>query len=110
MAEERTAKTPTAQGVSAALRKAGFKRSETHTTAVKGWHNYTEGYKVSDWGEGEVRVKHETGSHVRPNAREEIRRDAKLEEYAETLRAKGWNVQTLPTGVPCLLVTMKVED
>lgn len=96
-------KTPTAQGVSAALRKAGFGKSETQTTAVKGWHNRTEGYRAQRKAEGEVWVEHETGFARGANAAE--RRDAKLAEYAEALKAKGWAVRRLETGTPCLLVT-----
>lgn len=98
-------KAPTAQGVSAALRRAGFERSETHATRIKGWHNYSEGYRVRNWGEGEIRVEHETGSRTAADASAVRRREAKFAEYAEALRAKGWNVQQLPTTVPCLLVT-----
>jgi hypothetical protein len=104
------AKAPTASGVSAALRKAGFERSETHATRIKGWHHYTEGYRVRNWGEGEIRVEHETGSRITPDANAVRRRDAKFAEYAEALRAKGWNVQQLPTTIPCLLVTELGED
>lgn len=105
------AKPPTAQGVSAVLRKAGHERSETHTTAVKGWHNHTEGYRVRNWGEGEgeVRVEHET-SDFSPGVNAASRRDSKLAEYTEALEAKGWAVRRLETGTPCLLVTMKAEE
>jgi hypothetical protein len=94
------AKIPTAQGVSAALRKDGFEKSETRTTRIKGWHEHTQGYRVRSWGEGEVRVEYELGF-----GRNDWWRVEKLAVYAETLRAKGWNVQQLPTTVPCLLVT-----
>jgi hypothetical protein len=100
------AKAPTASGVSAALRKAGFERSETHTTRVKGWHDYTEGYRVRSWGDGEVRVEYVTGSRL--SAGSDVirrRRDARFAAYAEALRARGWNVRQFPTTVPCLLVT-----
>lgn len=104
------AKAPTASGVSAALRKAGFERSQTRTTRIPGWHDYTEGYRVRNWGEGEIRVEHETGSRISLDASAIRRRDAKFAEYAKALRARGWNVQQLPTTVPCLLVTELVED
>jgi hypothetical protein len=102
------AKAPTASGVSAALRKAGFERSETRTTRIKGWHHYTEGYRVRNWGEGEIRVEHTTGSGRGPDDSARCREF--LGKYAEALRAKGWNVQQLPTTIPCLLVTELGED
>lgn len=104
------AKTPTAQGVSAALRKAGFDRSETRSGT--GWwpHDYTEGYQARRWGkdDGEVRVEHTTGSGRGPDDR--ARCNAKLTEYAETLAAAGWASRRIESVRPCLLVTMKVED
>lgn len=98
---------PTAQAVSAALKKAGFERSKSFTTAVKGWHEHTEGYQSRSWGEGEVRVFHETGFGRGEAAAR--RRDAKLAEYAGALEAKGWTVKRHDSGTPCLRVTAPEE-
>jgi len=47
------AKPPTSQGISALLKRAGFRRSESSATRIKGWRNYSEGYSVRrDWKAG----------------------------------------------------------
>lgn len=106
------AEPPTAQGVSAILRAAGYARSETSSGRTRGQRRDSEGYQVrKQSGDRGVCVEHEPGGfslRIGPNAAE--RRDKKLAEYAETLRARGWAVRRIETGTPCLLVTMKAED
>ena len=43
-------KTPTTRGVSALLRKAGFEKSVSSTTRIRGWHNYSSGFRLEDRG------------------------------------------------------------
>ena len=101
-----TAKIPTAQAVSAALRKAGFERSQKHTTRIRGYHNYTPGYAVRPGEPGEVSVSYVTG--FANGADLDGRRQGELGKYAEALRAR-WNVQQFPITIPSLLVTEKAD-
>lgn len=39
-----TTRQPTPQGISGLLNRAGFERSVSSATAVKGWRNYSEGF------------------------------------------------------------------
>lgn len=81
---------PTPQGVSAALRKAGFTRSVSSSTAVKGWKNHSPGYVVRQGiKNGTVEVYHETGAFQRDD-RDREKRDAKQAEYAQALEAAGY--------------------
>lgn len=88
-----TPKPPTPQGISALLRKAGFKRSESSTTQIKGWRNYSEGFKVarSHGIEPGVRVEHKTGFRRGPET--EKRRTAMLTQYAEAIAKAGYCVE-----------------
>ena len=42
-----SSKTPTASGISRLLSAAGFERSESSTTRIRGWHNHSEGFSVT---------------------------------------------------------------
>ncbi len=82
-------KPPTPQGISALLRKAGFERSESRATRIKGWRESSEGYYVTGYRD-EVTVRHRTGFGCGPAAGE--RRRDMLAKYAEAIRAAGWTV------------------
>jgi hypothetical protein len=84
-----TAKPPTPQGISALLKRAGFERSVSSATRIKGWRNYSEGYSVTGYRD-EVNVRHHTGYARGSGAAE--RRDTALAQYAEAIRAAGWHV------------------
>jgi hypothetical protein len=83
--------TPTPQGISALLRKAGFEKSTSSATRIKGWRNHSEGYSVSGQVLGSVRVEHKTGFDRGPNAAK--RREEMLGEYAGFLTAAGYHVE-----------------
>jgi hypothetical protein len=103
-----TPKTPTASGISRLLATAGFERSESSATRIKGWRNHSEGYVVSGHGAGEVQVEHKTGYDRGPNAAK--RRDETLGEYAVALAVAGYSVERDETwALPRLIVTAK-ED
>lgn len=85
-------KQPTPQGISALLRKAGFSRSETSTTAVPGWHHYSPGYRVRGNGPGEVHVWHEDG-RLRPTDEDRQRAAENAGWYAEAIEAAGYAVE-----------------
>lgn len=106
-------KTPTPQGISALLRKAGFERAEV---IRKGRHHgeNTAGYRVHK-APGEVRVNHWPAT-VPPTARttefaaEERRQTLEmLGRYAEAIEAAGWTV-TRVRAFTMLAVTAPEED
>ena len=101
-------KPPTASGISRLLAKAGFERSESSATRIKGWRNHSEGFTVSShFGcPGEVQVEHTTGYDRGPNAAG--RRDETLGEYANAITAAGYDVKRDETwAFPRLIVTAK---
>jgi hypothetical protein len=83
---------PTPQAISALLRKAGFERSVSRATRIKGWRESSAGYYVTGYKD-EVNVRHMLGF-----SRDEEARDRMLARYAEAIRAAGWQV-TGPTPV-----------
>ena len=103
-----TTKQPTASGISRLLAKAGYERSESSATRIKGWRNSSEGYVVGTQDPGCVRVEYKTGYDRGPNAAK--RRDEMLAEYAGFLTAAGYSVERDETwALPRLIVTAKAE-
>jgi len=93
-------KTPTPQGVSALLRKAGFQKSVSQGRAGQ-----STGYEVSrDYGTGCVRVRHITWSMNPPDHVTE----GALAKYAEAITAAGY--QVLSPSPRWILVTAKDEE
>ena len=89
-----TAKPPTPQGISALLRKAGFERSESSATRIKGWRSYSEGYSVAKWDDyGTVDVRWHRGLLTPTEAAEA--RPRVLGDYIEAIRAAGYSVSLL---------------
>ena len=84
-----TTKPPTPQGISALLRRAGFDRSVSRATRIKGWRESSEGYMVTGYRD-EVTVRHMAGFGRGPNA--DRRKRDMLAKYAEAIRAEGWAV------------------
>lgn len=77
-------KSPTPQGISALLRKAGFKRSEQ----LRGYGGSGSGFRVSTGRDaGTVQVRHHFWSMGGGDAK------PYLAKYTETIRAAGWNVE-----------------
>lgn len=50
--------------VSRYLKAHGFERSESHTTMVRGWHNYSSGFRATQYDDV-VRVEYIPGSFGR---------------------------------------------
>jgi len=87
-----THKPPTPQGISALLKRAGFERSESSATGVKGWRNHSEGYVVRGYESGRVHVGHEDGRFHSADA--DRQRSAEMEErYAQVIEAAGYAVE-----------------
>ena len=97
-------KPPTPQGISALLKRAGFERSVSSATRIKGWRNHSEGYAVSASEPGRVCVEYKTGFDRGPNAAS--RRDEMLGEYAGFFAAAGYSVERDDSwAFPRLIVT-----
>jgi len=71
------------QKLSSVLRKAGFRRSKSWASRVRGWHNHSPGYVISTRFDGSITVRH------RSDIRNEASNAARVAEYAETLKALG---------------------
>lgn len=108
-------KPPTAPGISARLKRAGFTRGETYTTAVPGWHNYSTGFKVYKGDEahegtpGTVEVHYQIGG-LRITDADREREQEMLGKYEAVLQRDGWAV-TRRAGIrPGLIVAAKPEE
>jgi hypothetical protein len=81
------AKQPTAQGISRLLGGAGYQRSTTSKSRIRGLPNVGSGYEVKGYGDGAVYVRH----------RMQYPRDAEalrmLAKYAEAIREAGYGVR-----------------
>lgn len=99
------ARQPTPQGISSLLKRAGFERSVSSATRIKGWRNNSEGYRCEkSYGiDGGVLVRHYTGFDRGEAAH--ARRDEELARYAEAIKAAGWAAYRTETGPDGLLVT-----
>jgi hypothetical protein len=87
-----TPKPPTPQAISALLRKAGFSRSTSSTTGIKGWHNYSSGYVVKHGDEaGVVWVSYRDGS-FRATDETRARGTAALGDFEAAIVAAGFAV------------------
>jgi hypothetical protein len=93
-------KPPSPQGISAALRKAGFERSKS-----EGRNGWSSGFEVSK--------NHETGAvHVRhyfSTATPSGRRKSVLDRYAKTLTKAGWSVEAVEDW-ELIVTSPKTED
>lgn len=45
-----TSKPLTARRITAVLKKAGHSRREKHTTSIRGWHRWSQGFEVREAG------------------------------------------------------------
>lgn len=77
----------TPQSVSALLRKAGFRRSESRATAVRGWYHSTRGFRcVRTWDDdGSVTVEHVLADADLIGGREKAVRNNALRDYEAAL-------------------------
>lgn len=101
-------KTPTASAISRLLAAAGFERSESSATRIKGYRRSSEGFIVEGYGPGDVRVYHASGefrsASSAPYAREMEGR------YAETITAAGYAAEIVEAHRHGVRVTAKTED
>jgi hypothetical protein len=86
-----TTKPPTAQGISRLLAKAGFERSVSHATRIKGWRDWNEGYVVKTCDTSTVRVEHRLEKWARGEAADKRAEDF-LTAYIKTLTEAGFAV------------------
>ena len=88
-----TTKQPTQRGISALLGRAGFERSISKASRIRGWRNHTPGYAVIDGIDaGTVEVRHRTFSH-QPLPSEQRHIAGMLAEYATVIEAAGFAVE-----------------
>jgi hypothetical protein len=85
------AKQPTPQGISALLGRAGFTRSASRSSRVRGWHEHSEGYRVRRLGNDTIEVQHVPHS-LRMRNPDKGRVKQMLDRYSETLVAAGYRV------------------
>lgn len=75
------------------------RRSESHSTRVRGYRRSTAGFRV--WDSGTVKVEHVRGDTYRDRIGDYYdARDAYLKRYADTLRAAGLTVSLEALGTP----------
>jgi hypothetical protein len=73
--------------VSRYLKGQGFERSESWTTAIKGWHDYSSGFRAMQLDEDSVRVDYVSGHYIRTN--ESVRHEsAFLQRIVEACEGK----------------------
>lgn len=98
-------KQPTAQGISALLRKAGFTRSTSSATRIRGHRDTSPGYRVH---------KHESGvsvGHVMASLTfDEARVRAELDRYRAVIEAAGYLVTEASTAFTTQLVVQAAPD
>jgi hypothetical protein len=83
------AKQPTPQGISALLRKAGFERSVSLASRIRGFREHSEGYRVTAASDGKAEVDFLASSFRSPD---EIRIKAMLARYRAVIEASGYTV------------------
>ena len=86
-----TPKTPTASGISRLLASAGFERSESSATRIKGYRRSSEGFIAEGRGPGVVRVHHTSGE-FRPTDADRANSRTLEDQYAEKIREAGYAV------------------
>lgn len=99
-----TPKTPTASGISRLLAKAGFERSESSTTRIRGWRCHTPGFIAEGRGPGVVRVHHTSGKFWPTDADRANSRELE-DQYAKTITEAGYAVGRDEWGELRVIVT-----
>jgi len=98
-----TPKTPTASGISRLLAKAGFEKSESSATRIRGYRRSSEGFIVAQpTAVGEVEVRYTRG--FLPQSEADRIRPGMLADYAEAITGAGYSVETRDN---LLIVTAK---
>src|SRR5690606_16647848 len=79
----------TPQLIAGTLRRAGFKASKARPTNIKGWYEYSAGFKVHlNYGRDAVLVHYRTGGH---HTNREMAK-AKVTEMKDALEKRGFKV------------------
>ena len=103
------AKHPTQRGISAVLRKAGFERSVSSPSRIRGWQEWTEGYKVTNSSDTTVEVEYRPSSfRARYTTDEQIKR--MLDRYREAVAAAGYMVTDRAAAFSDRLVVSAAEE
>lgn len=99
------AKQPTPQGISALLRKAGFRRS------TQGSIQWTEGYQVykNHGASDTVAVQYQAGA-MAGFAAGQARERERFAAYTETIEAAGFTVRQEQTAHHALLIVSANEE
>lgn len=100
---------PTPQGISALLRKAGFDRSVSQPSRIRGFREYTEGFKVSKDYDGGVLVEWLPSSFRARGNNEERERDM-LNRYHKAIEEAGFAVDYLSTALTAKLLVTAAEE
>lgn len=99
---------PTPQAVSRLLAKAGFERTTSSPSRIKGLRNWSEGFAVEGYGHGEVFVHH-VSSLIHPGERDRAHSREEEDRYAEVIRAEGYEARRAAVRRG-LIVTAKTEE
>ena len=103
------ARQPTPQSISALLRKAGFERSVSKPTRIKGWREWSDGYKVTRRGNCHVQVEYQPSSfRARETPTEQIK--AQLGKYREAIQAGGFDVEDGESVLRVFLIVSAPEE
>jgi hypothetical protein len=97
---------PTQRNISALLAKAGFTKSVSTPSRIKGCRNHSDGYVVMGHREGVVWVLHEVVS-TRPLTEDRKRIETMLAKYKTAVEAAGFAVTR---GSDRLIVTARPEE
>ena len=91
--------------VSRALSAGGMTRSESHTTRIKGWHDYSAGFRASTWnGIDYVDVEWVNGGF-----RREDTSAVEMAKAAEIFTAKGYVVEVMAGAFKTSLKVRKAD-
>lgn len=100
---------PTPQGVSALLRKAGFDKSVSSASRIRGMRESSQGYQVSRGGKpGTVMVEFRQSS-FRINSGEELAAKM-LARYRETIEGAGFTVAEGKSTFRDILIVSAAEE
>jgi hypothetical protein len=99
------AKQPTPQGISALLKNAGFKRSVTSKSRIRGMSEHSAGYEIHKHGSETVEVLYQPGVNRNAAWTEE-----KLVAFTEAIEAGGFSVQRGREGIVSSLIVSANEE
>jgi len=102
-------KQPTQLGISRVLKKAGFERSVSSPSRIRGWREWTEGYKVTKFSDTKVEIEYLPSSfRVRNTSDEQIRQ--MLDRYRAVVVAAGYAVTNRAAAMGDRLVVSAPDE